>query len=48
MKDCSSAPIQTLWKVESFVEQPQKPKILGPAACVQILIITVLLHQKKS
>jgi len=27
---------------------PQKPKIVGPAACVHISILTVLFYQKRS
>jgi len=45
------------WDLEAFASelfncyfsmQPQKAKILGPAACVQISILTVLFHQKLS
>jgi len=45
MNDCSSAHRQPLcrWRVLTH-----KPKILGTAAFVQISILTVLFHQKRS
>jgi len=47
MKDCSSAFIQQLWRWGIGELGPQKLKILGTAACVQILILTVLFHQRQ-
>ena len=44
-KECSSAPIHPVYW---WGGKRKKPKILGTAACVQILILTVLFHQKRS